>query len=73
MEMLDTILERDYPAGKRWGKAAFIKGWNAAESGCSRSDCPYPDHRNNMGVTFSRGYRRAWFRGYDTYIENASS
>jgi ribosome modulation factor len=64
---LDEILAKDYPKGKRWGMGAFVKGWNAAQSGNARDTCPYPDHYNSMGVTFSRGYRRAWFKGFDCY------
>lgn len=40
---------------------AFRKGAHAAFSGVA---CPYPDHRTGRGsITFSRSFRRAWFRG----------
>lgn len=78
---LDEAVARHYPkrpvyAGatkmrKRFGIAAFRKGWMAAMSGIKREANPYPDYRTGGGqVTFSRAYRRHWFKGYDVAIRN---
>lgn len=46
--------------------AAERKGREAALTGVRRRDNPYPDHRTDRGsVTFARGFRRAWFKGWD--------
>jgi len=45
---------------------ACRKGYEAAERHVSKADIPYPDYRAPCGgVTFSRAFRRAWWRGYD--------
>lgn len=53
-------------------RAALRKGEAAAAEGRSRSDNPYVDWRcaNGHGVTYARGFRRAWFEGYDRRLRN---
>lgn len=69
-EALQQILDRDFPKGKRWGMFAFKQGWRAAHRYVLRSDCPYDDKRTWDGkITFSRAYRRQWFKGYDAGVE----
>lgn len=42
------------------------RGQAAALAGEPRSANPYEDRRTERGgVTWSRGYRRAWFEGWD--------
>lgn len=42
------------------------RGAEARAAGAARSANPYPDWRTNTGrLTFSRAFRRAWFRGWD--------
>lgn len=55
---------------RRFGLTAFMRGWNAAKLGVSddEDNCPYPDKRTSRNqVTFSRGYRNMWRRGYYAY------
>lgn len=71
------VLAKEYPGyyhptnGKRrrrWGLSAFKAGWKAAHGGQHVSDNPYDDHRTTNGsVTFARGYRNSWRRGYTAY------
>ena len=45
--------------------AAYRKGIAARIAGKTENSCPYHDYRTHTGsVTFSRGFRRAWFAGY---------
>jgi len=53
--------------------AAYRKGVEAFQAGRSRSN-EYHDHRTNNGrdsITFSRAFRRAWFRGWDDARDGA--
>lgn len=42
------------------------KGFEAALSGCARSENPYPDYRTPVHnhTTWSRAFRRAWDDGF---------
>jgi|GEM_PF-3976482 len=47
-------------------QTAYRKGALAARNGEDRDSCPYPDHRQDSGrLTFSRAFRKEWYRGYD--------
>jgi ribosome modulation factor len=68
---LDEAVEKEFAdcvahGKRRFGLNAFKQGWLAGVAGkCSN---PYPDYRTPDGkVTFSRGYHRAWERGYRAY------
>jgi len=51
-------------------RAAYEKGIGAAREDVPREDNPYLDWRTDRGsVTFSRAFRRYWFRGWDDYTE----
>ena len=46
-------------------ECAEQKGRWAALAGKTEAACPYPDYRTFHGaVTWSRGFRRAWLRGF---------
>lgn len=47
-------------------RTAYRKGALAARHGEPRDSCPYPDHRQETGrLTFSRAFRKEWYRGFD--------
>jgi ribosome modulation factor len=46
-------------------ETAERRGRVAYQAGKPRTTCPYPDHRGASGhVTFSRGFRKAWLKGW---------
>lgn len=45
---------------------AEMKGREAYAKGAGRLENPYKDRRTERGhVTWSRGFRKAWFEGWD--------
>lgn len=62
--------------GVTWGLrnpflGAFKKGYRCAEDGGKINDNPYGDQRTWFGgVTFARGFWKAWNSGFEAYNNN---
>jgi hypothetical protein len=72
--MTPSVEEATQIIGFRALNRAFIgawrKGWQAAETGAARHS-PYADRRSGKYgnvITFSRGFQRFWFEGYDAAL-----
>jgi len=49
-----------------WYESTERAGYEAGKLGAPLTACPYGDARTSRGrVTFSRGFRRAWLKGWE--------
>ena len=47
---------------------AYVKGWNAAETGLSTKDCPYQPKIKDFVPT--NPYYKYWHSGYESFLNN---